>query len=294
MATPLTELSKALADAVESAGRNVVAVHEGGRSGVSGTLWRDNIVVAAAHTIAGLKNVTLTLPDGSTGSAEFLGARARSDLALLRLAKPFDGAVPSAAASALRVGEMVLAVGRRPAGGLLASHGIISGVAASDPPHLGRGESWLRLDLQPFSGFSGGPLVNAEGRVIGINTSGARGSVFTIPAAAIDRAIATLLAKGHIPSPYIGIGMQPVRLPGGGESGARRALLVVMVEPEGPAEQAGLLVGDIVTGLDGSGLNSTSDLERVLDPDSVGRSVRLGIVRGGKPKEIAVTIGDRK
>lgn len=294
MATPLTELSKALADAVESAGRNVVAVHEGGRSGVSGTLWRDNIVVAAAHTIAGLKNVTITLPDGSTGSAEFLGARARLDLALLRLVKPFNGAVASAASSALRVGEMVLAVGRRPAGGLLASYGIISGVTSSGQPQPGHRENWLRLDLQPFSGFSGGPLVNAEGRVIGINTSGGRGSVFTIPADAIDRAITTLVAKGHLPSPYIGIGMQPVRLPAGGESGMQRALLVVMVEPEGPAEQAGLLVGDIVTGLDGHGLNSTSDLERVLDPDSVGRSLRLGIVRGGKPKEIAVTIGDRK
>jgi S1-C subfamily serine protease len=294
MATPLTELSKALADAVESTGRNVVAVHEGGRSGVSGTLWRDNIVVAAAHTIAGLKSATVTLPDGSTGSAEFLGSRPRIDLALLRLAKPFSGAVRGETSSALRVGEIVLAVGRRPAGGLLASHGIISGIASSDQPQLGRGESWLRLDLQPFAGFSGGPLVNAEGKVIGINTSGARRGVFTIPADAIDRAIATFLAKGHIPSPYLGIGMQPVRLQAGSDASAKRALLIVMVEPGGPAEQAGLLVGDIVTALEGNVLNSTSDLERVLDPDSVGRSVRLGIVRGGSQKEIAVTIGDRK
>jgi S1-C subfamily serine protease len=294
MATPLTELSKALADAVENAGRNVVAVHESGRSGVSGTLWRDNIVVAAAHTIADLKNVTVTLPDGSADSAEFLGARQRIDLALLKLRKPFSGAVQRAVSSALRVGELVLAVGRRPAGGLLASHGIISGIAASDQPQLGRGESWLRLDLQPFAGFSGGPLVNAEGRVIGINTSGARRSVFTIPADAIDRAITTLLAKGHMPSPYLGIGMQPVRLQAGPEGSAKRALLIVMVEPGGPAEHAGLLVGDIVTALEGNALNSTGELERLLDPESVGRSVRLGIVRGGKQKEISVTIGDRK
>src|SRR5947209_20231938 len=155
MATPLTELSNALADAVETAGRNVVAVHEGGRSGVSGTLWRDNIVVAAAHTIAGQKTVTVTLPDKSTATAEFLGARSRSDMAVLKLAKAFNGGVQTAGASALRVGEIVLAVGRRPAGGMLASHGIISGIASTEQAQLGRGESWLRLDLQPFAGFSG-------------------------------------------------------------------------------------------------------------------------------------------
>ena len=291
MGTALTELSKALADAVEATARNVVAVHEGGRSGVSGTLWRDNLLVTAAHTIGGLKKVTITLPDGSTGTAEVLGVVPRIDLALLKLSKPFSGAIQTADSGALRVGEIVLAVGRRATEGAVATHGIISGFSANGHP---KNNAWLRLDLQPFTGFSGGPLVNAAGRVIGINTSGRRREVVTIPAARIELAVATLLAKGRVPVPYLGLGLQPVHLSSGSESGGKRALLVVMVEPAGPAQQAGLLVGDIVTALDGDSLDRATDLERVLDPEKVGQSVSLGVIRGGKQQEVAITIGDRE
>lgn len=292
MATALTELSRALADAVESAARNVVAVHEGGRSGVSGTLWRDNLLVTAAHTISGIKTVTVTLPDGSNSTAEVLGSLPRIDLAILKLGKPVAGAVQPADSASLRVGEIVLAVGRRAAEGAVATHGIISGFAANGQAKS-RGDTWLRLDLQPFTGFSGGPLVNAAGRVIGINTSGRRRDVVTIPATSIERAVSTLLAKGRMPIPYLGLGLQPVHLSSGNEAG-KRALLVVMVEPAGPAQQAGLLVGDIVSTLDGDALNRATDLERVLDPEKVGQRVRLGVIRGGKQQEVAITIGDRE
>lgn len=286
MATALMELSKSLANAVEAAGRSVVAVHEGGRSGVSGTLWRDNLAVTAAHTIDGLKSVTLTLPDGTTETAEVAGVVPRIDLALLKLTNAFQAPAQVAGPAALRVGEIVLAVGRRAGTGVVATHGIISGIPHEKKP--------LRLDLQPFTGFSGGPLVSADGRVIGMNTSGPRREVMTIPVASIERAVSTLLAKGRMPVPYLGVGLQPVRLsPGAEGDSARRALLVVMVEPWGPAQKAGLLVGDIITALDGAPLARPGDLERTLDPDSVGRPVRLGIVRGGKQQEITVTIGDR-
>lgn len=291
MATPLTELSNALADAVEAAARNVVAVHEGGRSGVSGTLWRDNLVVTAAHTISGIKTVTITLPEGGNSTAEVLGVLPRIDLAVLKLSKPFTGAVQAADSAAFRVGEIVLAVGRRAAEGVVATHGIISGFAAGGQT---KNDTWLRLDLQPFTGFSGGPLVNAAGRVIGINTSGRRRDVVTIPAASIERAVSTLLAKGRMPVPFVGLGLQPVHLSAGAEAATHRALLVVMVEPAGPAQQAGLLVGDIVTTLDGESLKRASDLERVLDPERVGQRVRLGVIRGGKQQEVAITIGDRE
>jgi S1-C subfamily serine protease len=280
------ELSKSFADAVESAGRTVVAVHEGGRSGVSGTLWRENIAVTAAHTIAGLKSVTLTLPDGSSGAANVAGVLPRLDVALLKLEKPFGAAVQTAGRQSLRVGEIVLALGRRGANGIVATHGIISGIPAENKP--------LRLDLQPFTGFSGGPLVNSEGRLIGINTSGPRREVVTIPAASIERAIATLLSKGRIPSPYLGVGLQPVRVSEGREAtSSRHALLVVMVEPGGPAHKAGLVVGDIVTTVEGSTLIRTSDLERALDPEKVGQAVRVGILRGGHAQDVNITVGDR-
>ncbi|HZU22640.1 MAG TPA: S1C family serine protease [Terriglobales bacterium] len=287
MATTLTELSKALADAVEAAGRNVVAVHEGGRAGVSATLWRDDIAVTAAHTIAGLKSVTLTLPDGTSGTAEVAGVLPTADLAVLKLAKKYSSHAQAAAAGALRVGDFVLAVGRRGANGVVATHGIISAI--------GEGEKPLRLDVQPFTGFSGGPLVGADGRVIGVNTSGPRRNLATIPAAAVESAVVTLLAKGRFPVPYIGIGLQPVRLSSSAQSDAvRRALLVVMVEPSGPAHKAGLLVGDIISHVDGAELTQARDLERALKPERIGQSIRVGVIRAGKQQEIAVTIGDRE
>lgn len=292
---PLSDLSQALADAVENAGRNVVAVHEGGRSGVSGTLWRDNLVVTAAHTIHGLKHATLTLPDGTPATAEVVGSSPRLDLALLKLSASAGSSAKPADPATLRVGQIVLAIGRR-GNGILASHGIISALRGSRGAPGSNSESWLRLDLQPYTGFSGGPLIDVEGRIIGINTSGPRRNVLTIPAASVERTVSILLAKGRIPNPYLGVGLQPVHLPAGlqGLAGSKRALLVVMVEPGGPAEKAGLLLGDVLAQLDGEPVNTAGDLQQVLDPENIGRVLRLRVLRGGTQHDVNLVVGERE
>jgi S1-C subfamily serine protease len=287
-----------MAEVLERAGRSVVTVNEGGRRGVSGTVWRDGLVVTADHTIRDLNEVTLVLPDGSAGKGTVAGRDATTDLALLKLGAPLTSHAEFADAAQLRTGHFVLALGRRANSGVVASHGMLSAVGGSWRSwYGGRIDQWLRLDVHPFTGFSGGPLVDAEGRVIGINTSGPRRSVMTLPATTVNRVVDQLLKRGKITRGYLGIGLQPVdltkqmRTATGQERG--RALLVAMVEPGGPAEKAGIMIGDILVALEGKPLASRSDLQDVTDSERVGKSVQLRILRGGAARDVAVTIGER-
>lgn len=294
MSNALIDLSNDFANAVEHAGRSIVCVREGGRAGVSGTIWRDGLVVTAEHTIRGEQEVTITLPDGSSSTGAVVGRDPTTDLALLRPKTNLAANADFADAAQLRVGHFVLAVGRRPKG-LAASHGIISALGAEWRTWRGgRVDHWFRLDLVPFTGFSGGPLVDAAGKIIGINTSGARQSIMTIPAATVDRVVSQLLAKGRVARGFIGVALQPVQLPGTGAAGkTRRGLLIIMVEPGGPAEKAGVIVGDILVGVSGSPLSDASDLQNALDPEQVGKTVQLQVLRGGKAHDITVTVAER-
>ena len=249
MNTSLIDLSNGLAESVKRAGRGVVSVNEGGRAGVSGTVWRDGLVVTAEHTIRDHQDLTIELPSGSS-SATVIGRDPTTDIALLRLKDTVPAAADFLGAEQIRVGNFVLAVGRRAKHGLMASHGIVS--ALGGPWRTWRGgriDQWFRLDLVPFTGFSGGPLIDAEGKVIGINTSGPRRSVMTIPVATVNRIVDQLLSKGRIARGFLGLALQPVRLqnaPAFSVGAAGRGLLVVMVEPGGQAEKGGMMIGDIL------------------------------------------------
>ena len=297
MANTLVEFSNCIADAVERAGQSIVAIGEGGAHGVSGTLWAPDVIVTAEHTIRGQEQLTaITLPSGGSAQGRVAGRDPGTDLAVIKLTEPGGVAAELADATQARVGHVVLAVGRR-AEGLSASHGVINAVGG--PWRTWRGarvDRYFRLDLLPYPGFSGGSLIDAQGRVLGINTSGPRRSVLTIPTSTVDRVVRQLLEKGRVPHGYLGAGFQSVRLPqapGGAESQHRLGLLVAKLAPEGPAERAGVLVGDIVLALDGKALEDPADLQTTLDPDRVGKLVRLQVLRGGKVTELGVTVGER-
>jgi S1-C subfamily serine protease len=297
MNTALIDLSNGFVNAVERAGKSVVSVNEGGQAGVSGTVWRDGLIVTAEHTIRDQHELTIELPTGAS-SATVIGRDSTTDIAVLRLKDSVPATAEFADAAQLRVGQFVLAIGRRGSQGLAASHGIISALGGAWRTWRGgRIDHSFRLDLFPFTGFSGGPLVDVEGRVVGINTSGPRRSVMTVPTATVNRVVEQLLAKGRVARGFIGVALQPVRLPkvpapSGG--GASRGLLVIMVEPGGPAEKGGLMVGDIVLSLGDTSLADTVDLQAALDPEEVGKTIKLRVLRGGQVQDLALTVAERQ
>lgn len=298
MANTLVDFSNSLADAVEFAGRSVVGVLEGGQRGVSGTVWRAGVAVTAAHTIHGRQQVSVVLPQGETMTATVAGRDPGTDIAVLKLAANSAEPAHFGNAAELRVGHIVLAVGRRGGEGLSTSYGVISAIGAAWRTWQGvRVDRYLRLDLLPYPGFSGGPLVDVRGHILGINTSGPRRSVLTIPAATVDMVVTQLLEKGHVARGYLGAGLQPVELPRAVQHmlGDKRefGLLILTIAGDGPAERAGLMIGDVVLAIDGNAISDTADLQSTLDPESVGKSVRAQILRAGNLTEISVTIGER-
>jgi S1-C subfamily serine protease len=160
-----------------------------------------------------------------------------------------------------------------------------------------RVDRWIRLDLNPFTGFSGGPIVNARGEVVGIATSGPRRSVMTIPASTVTRVVDQLLQRGRIARGYLGVGMQPVAFSDSTRQSLGidndRGLLVVTVAPGSSADKAGILLGDIVVSANGSPVRSSRSLQPALDSENVGKPVSLEIVRGGKLLKLSVTVGER-
>jgi S1-C subfamily serine protease len=296
----LLALSNDLAEAVARAGQAVVAVYARPRMPSSGVHWRQGVVVTADHTVRRDEEISVGLPDGRTVPAALAGRDASTDLAILTLTAAELPVADIGDASALRVGHVILAVGRpgERGRGLSASWGVISALGGPWRSwHGGQIDQFIRPDVSLYPGFSGGPLVDAHGRVMGINTSGPRSIPLTIPPATVNRVVGQLLEKGRIVRGYLGLGMQPVRLPERlkqslnlrGMSG----IIIVAVEPASPAEKAGLLIGDVLVALDGVPVGDTADIQALLGPERVGTAVSASIIRAGVLAERVITIGER-
>ncbi|MGH7525652.1 MAG: S1C family serine protease [Gemmatimonadales bacterium] len=296
--TVLAGLSRDLAATVELVGRSVVAIQARRRIPSSGIVWKPGVVVTASHTISRDEDIGVTLASGRSTTATLAGRDPATDLAVLRLD---DAAVPPVEPGGeadLEVGRLVLALGR-PGPHITASLGIISAVGGEwSTWQGGRVDRFLRLDLTIYDGFSGGPLVDASGRVLGLNTSGlARAMALALPASTVERVAEQLLASGRMSRGYLGLAVQPVQLPDPlrtrlGLSG-RVGLVIVNLEPDGPAERAGLLLGDILVALEGQELGDPSDLLAALGPEQVGKPVKLQLIRAGELQTVAVTVGER-
>jgi len=200
--------------------------------------------------------------------------------------------------SQARVGNIVLAVGRREAGGLVATSGIISAIGGPWRTWQGaRVDRWLRLDLNPFSGFSGGPIVNTRGEALGMATSGPRRTAATIPSSTVNRVVDQLVKRGRIARGYLGIGMQPVAFPEGTRQSlglnTDRGLLVVAIATDSPAEKGGMLLGDIIVAAEGAPIASVQNLQPLLDSENVGKAIALDVVRGGQMMKLSVTVGEK-
>lgn len=296
----LTQLSDELANAVETAGQAIVTVNGRARGGATGILWPDSgIVVTASHVLERDDNLTVTYAGGEQGAATIAGRDRGSDLAVLRVSGVTPPAAVLASGEPTRPGQLVAAIGR-PADETMATFGIISATGGRWRTATGGTlDAYIRADIGLLPGFSGGPLVDMNGRVVGINSWYlANGQEVAIPTATARPIIEALLKHGAVKRGYLGVSSQPVDLPEalrttlGVEQ--TRGLLLVSVESGSPADAAKLLVGDILVSLDGQALNRPEDLRDALGPDSAGRAVAVVLARGGQRQEIHVTLGSRE
>src|SRR5438067_1774359 len=295
----LSELSSQLAAAVENAGNSIVAIHARRRIPSSGIVWRDGIVVSASHTVRRDDDIPIALPNGESVVAKIAGRDSATDLIALRVDSDISKYVaPRADLSALRVGSLVLAVGR-PGRNVSASFGIVSAVGEGWRTWQGaRVDRVLRLDLAIYDGFSGGPLVDASGGVLGVNNSAlARGTPMALPASAVDRVLDELLERGHVRRAFIGVAVHPVALSAAlvkqHQLPHETALVVMSVAEGAPAEKAGVFVGDVLVEANGQSLRRPTDLLDALSGVREGDSLQLKLLRGGSLKSVSVTPADR-
>lgn len=289
MANELAALSNELAAVVEQAGRAVAAVDARPRFASSGVFWRPGILVTAEHTIRREEEITVTLPDGNNAPATLAGSDAGTDLAVLTVDGAGRAAIPHATADP-SPGNLALAIGRSKDSGVNATMGIVSAVSGSWRTWRGgRLDCYIRLDLTLYPGSSGGVVVNTAGEAIGIATSAlSRIAGVAIPAATIDRVVDEILARGRVSRGYLGLGLQPVELPD-----HHKGLIVLSLEPEGPAAKAGVLIGDILVKLGGAAVSDTDDIQTVLERHAVGQGVEAALLRGGVARNLAITVGER-
>ncbi len=298
MSNTFTEFSNGLASAVEKGGASTILVDARKRYPASGIAYTEDLILTADHVVTREEDIKVTLPDGKSLSATLAGRDPGSDLALLRLAE--KAMTPAKTSDDVKVGQLVLALGRPNSAGMQASWGIVT--AISGPARTFRGgmlDEYVQTETTPYPGFSGGPLVNTEGEVLGLNTSGlTRGSALTIPVKGAWRIADALAKHGTVKRGYLGVRTQPVDVPEAARKALKReqghGLLVMWLEEGGPAEKGGLLVGDILVAISGQPVGDPDDLFSALNSDTVGKSVAVEVLRGGKPETVKVTVGERK
>jgi serine protease Do len=303
MSSQLIELSDALAQATQSAAASAVAVHTESRGSSSGVLWRPGVIVTAEHALRRDEGIHVTLPDGRVVPATLAGRDPSTDLAVLKSAEANStgsAALQFGDSSAIKPGSLALVVGRTRASGPVAALGVVSLVAPHRQAWTGASLApYIRLDigLQPTA--SGGAVVDARGLIIGIVTPRfGRFGVVAIPATTVSAVADTLLQKGRVPRGYLGVGVQPVRLPDALRQSLQReekaAAIVLEVEPEGPAHKAGIVIGDIVVSLAGQQISRLEDIHAQLHGAAIGRPLDLKFIRGGALQQTSVTVGERR
>jgi S1-C subfamily serine protease len=295
----LLALSNNLAETVEQAGSAVVAVNAGRRISSSGIHWQDGIIVTSDESLPRDEEITLTLSNARTVNATLIGRDASTDVAILQVKNVELPVSKIGDATALKVGHLVLGLGRSREGDLRAAMGVVSVVSGPWRSMSGGNiDQFIRPDITLYPGMSGGSLVDVAGNVVGMNTSGRRGTALTIPTTTVNRVIEQLLILGRIPRGYLGVGMQSVRLPENLKTAlnltSAGGLIVVNVELNGPAENSGVMLGDVLVGFDGVSVSDTGDVLALLNSgDRVGKTVTLQIVRGGALVELAIAVGEK-
>lgn len=291
--TMLSDLSGEIAHLVARLAPSLVRVDARGGRPATGIIWADNLVLTADHVIEADDSILVTGAP-TTVKASVVGRDRGTDLALLRTVGLRGAPAPRSRSAEVRTGHLVLALGGS-IGEQRVTMGIVSGFSSEFRSWRG-GQRLLLIQTtaQLLPGFSGGPLVDTEGRVIGINSwNFGRGVSLALPVDIADRVAESLRTHGRIRTAYLGVGVQPIRLSDTLGLGQENGLLVVTVDPDGPAQKAGILQGDTLVTVDGDPLFGRIDalfaVLRSLDADS---THTFDLVRGGEVKEVPVTLGE--
>lgn len=298
MSATLHELSANIAELVAAADKHIVRVEGRRRLAATGVIYRaDGLIVTANHVVERDDDLNIGLGDGTTHRATLVGRDPSTDLALLRVEANNLPAAKWSDPSTLRVGHIVLALGR-PGRTVQATLGVISAFGNSWRTSAGAEiEHYLQTDVAMYPGFSGGPLLAADGSFAGLNSSAlVHGISVALPTPTIARVVDTLVTHGRVPRGYLGIGIQPVRLAEAlqGRAGQETGLMVMSVEAGSPAEKAGVIQGDILVTLSGQALRQVDDLQSLLGSTPVGTAVPARVARGGDLQELTITIGQSK
>lgn len=310
----LKQLSDAMAGAVEALSPSIVRVDGRKRMPATGIVWSaDGIIVTAHHVMERDEDITIGLEDGSEHAGTLIGRDPHNDLAILQVEATDLTPAAWGENDSLKIGNLVLAVGR-PTENLQATLGVVSALVAGTAHGVGghgrgrhgrkRGrrmgralvDGYIQTDVVMYPGFSGGPLIGGDGTVHGLNTSGfSRGVSITVPVATIRSSVETLKTHGRVRQGYLGIGVQPAKLPEpvANELDQDSGLLVVSVEKDSPAAQTGVLVGDILVALDEESIEQLDDLLALLSGERVGKEIPISLVRGGNLQEMTITIAER-
>src|ERR1051325_5456210 len=223
MSNPLTDFSNGLTSAVEKAGASTILVNARKRYPASGIAYAEDLVLTADHVVTREDDINVSLPDGKSLAATIAGRDPGSDLAVLRLAE--KALSPANTSDSVKVGQLVLALGRPNDEGLQASWGIVTSISGPTRTHRGGLlDEYVQTETTPYPGFSGGPLINTEGEVLGLNTSGlTRGSSLTIPVKVAWRVAEALATHGSVKRGYLGVRTQPVDIAEAARSSLNRS-----------------------------------------------------------------------
>ncbi|MBX2801941.1 MAG: S1C family serine protease [Myxococcales bacterium] len=287
-------LSTGLADAVAAVGQSLVEIRASRRPG-TGIAWSPEFVVTANHVVRRDDGIVVVAEDGKERTASLVGRDSSTDLALLQVEGPPLVPVTWVEDVQIRVGELVMPVGRVQ-GRVRTTLGIVSDVhGAWQTSRGGQVDTWIEVDGSLPHGFSGGPLVAASGKVVGVNTTGLTRRGAILPYATVARVVNHLEQHGSIQPGYLGVGFYPGDLPDDVASvaGQKDALMTVSLEPGGPGDQAGMQVGDALVRLDGAPVTGLRHLIGLLTSKGSSHEVVLTVVRAGSLVDVRVQLGAR-
>jgi S1-C subfamily serine protease len=303
--TSFSEEASALVEKVGPAVVHVRVLRERGPATATGSgvlVTPDGYALTNSHVVHGATGVEATTADGRTLLADLVGEDPATDLAVLRLASPDRLAfAPLGDSNFLKVGAFVMAIGSPFGLTRTVTCGIVSALGrtlrSQDGGRLIEGVVQTDAPLNP--GNSGGPLVDAEGRVVGINTAvffPAQGLCFAVPSNTASFVLGEVLREGRVRRAYLGVGGEDVLLPGPVARGAgladARGVAIRAVEPGSPAALAGLRRGDVVVGLSGKPVRTVADLHRLLDKQAIGAALPARVLRDGAPLDLVVRPGE--